>query len=127
MLTSAVKSLQHDVFQRDGDMLLLEMPISFTQAALGADVTIPTLEEAATISIPSGTQHGKVFKASGHGVPNIRSGSRGDLMVMVKIEVPRKLDEKQREQLNEFAQTEDVSVMPESASFWKKIKDSFGG
>jgi molecular chaperone DnaJ len=122
-----VRVLPHDVFQRDADMLLLEMPISFAQAALGAEVTIPTLEGSTVIKIPAGTQHGKVFKASGQGVPNIRSGLQGDLMVMVKIEVPRKLGEKQRKLLEEYAETEDVSVMPESESFWKKIKDVFGG
>ncbi|MFG0258253.1 MAG: molecular chaperone DnaJ [Phycisphaerales bacterium JB043] len=122
-----VRVKPHDVFQRDGDMLLLEMPISFTQAALGAEIEIPTLEEKTTITVPSGTQHGKVFKARGHGVPNIRGGGRGDLMVVVRIEVPRKVTDKQRKLLEEYAETEDVSVMPESESFWKKIKDVFGG
>lgn len=111
----------HDLFQREDDHLLLEMPISFTQAALGAELQVPTLDGPAALTIPKATQFGSVFKIPSKGLPNLRSGRRGDLVVGVKIETPRKLTKKQEELLREFAATEDRHVSPESTSFWKKV------
>jgi len=122
-----VRVKPHDMFEREGDNLLMEMPISFTQAALGAEVEVPTLDGRATITIPKATQHGALFKVAGEGLPNLRTGRRGDLIAIGKIEIPKKLNEKQRELLRQFAETEDVSVMPESQGFWKKIRDALGG
>lgn len=121
-----VRVKDHKVFQRDGDNLLLEMPISFTQAALGAEVEVPTLEEPHEMKIPAGSQYGAVLKASGQGLPNLRTGRRGDLIVLLKVEIPRKMSEKQKKLLREFAETEDKHVMPESQGFWSRIKDAFG-
>lgn len=123
----AVRVKQHEFFHRDGDNLLLEMPISFTQAALGADLEIPTLDGAAKLTIPKGTQFGSAFRVSGKGLPNLRSGRRGDLVVGVKVEIPRKLSAKQEKLLRDFAETEDKSVLPESTGFWKKMADLLGG
>ncbi|MEZ6317900.1 MAG: DnaJ C-terminal domain-containing protein [Phycisphaerales bacterium] len=116
----------HKVFQREGDHLLLEMPISFTQATLGATVDVPTLEGKRELNIPRGTQYGALFRVSGAGLPNLRSGSRGDLVVVIKIETPKKLSAKQEDLLRAFAETEDKDVNPESAGFWKKITDFLG-
>ena len=117
----------HGLFERDGDHLILEMPISFTQAALGAEVEVPTLDGSRTINVKKGTQFGELLRIEGEGLPNLRSGRRGDLVVVVKIETPKKLTSKQEELLREFAETEDKDVQPESHGFWKKITDLLGG
>ncbi|MFG0331244.1 MAG: molecular chaperone DnaJ [Phycisphaerales bacterium] len=117
-----VEVTPHEVFQREGDDLLLEMPISFTQAALGAEINAPTLDGEAEITIPRGTQHGRTFRLSGRGLPNLRSGRRGDLVVRVSIEIPKKLTDEQESLLRQFADTEDNLVLPESHGFWKKIR-----
>lgn len=122
----AVRIAPHDMFHRDGDDLLLEMPISFTQAALGADLELPTLDGPAKLTVPKATQYGATFKVPGKGLPNLRSGRRGDMIVGVKIETPRKLTAKQEKLLREFAATEDKAVHPESTGFWKQVKDALG-
>ncbi len=121
-----VKVMDHEIFHREGSHLLLEVPISFTQAALGATIEIPTLEDSHELILPRGTQYGKVFKINGQGVPNLRSGKRGDLVVQVGVEIPTKLTDRQETLLREFAETEDHSVMPHSEGFWAKIKDFLG-
>jgi len=122
-----VRVEDHDLFERDGDHLLMEMPISFTQAALGAEVQVPTLEGSETLTIKKGTQYGELLRIEGAGLPNLRSGRRGDLIVVVKIETPKKLSSKQEELLRAFAETEDKDVNPESHGFFKKITDLLGG
>ncbi len=114
----------HKVFERQDDHLVLELPLSFTQAALGAELEVPTLEGTAKLTIPAGTQYGSVFRVSGAGLPNLRDNRhKGDLVVGVKIETPRKLSSEQERMLREFAASEGVSgVSPESHSFWKKVK-----
>ncbi len=122
-----VRVKEHTLFEREGDHLLLEMPISFTQASLGAEVEVPTLEEPTRLSIPKGTQFGTIFRIPGVGLPSLRGGKRGDMVVVTKIETPKKLTSKQEELLREFAKTEDKHVNPESHGFWKKITDLLGG
>ncbi|MFI4898489.1 MAG: molecular chaperone DnaJ [Phycisphaerales bacterium JB059] len=122
-----VRVAEHDLFEREGDHLLLQMPISFTQAALGAEVDVPTLDGSTTLSIPRATEFGAMFKIPGEGLPNLRSQRRGDLVVIVKIETPKKLTSKQEDLLREFAKTEDKHVNPESHGFFKKIADLLGG
>jgi len=118
-----VRVKPHDIFEREGDDLLLEIPISYTQATLGAELEIPTLEEAQTLTVSKGTQYGQVSRLSGHGLPNLRSKRKGDLLIRTLIEVPRKLTDRQEELLRELAETEDHSVLPESESVWSRIKD----
>jgi molecular chaperone DnaJ len=103
------------------------MPISFTQASLGAEVEVPTLEGRATLRVPAGTQFGETFRLAGHGLPSLRTGKRGALIVLLRVEIPRRLTEKQSKLLREFAQSEDKAVLPESQGFWKKIKESLSG
>jgi len=122
-----VRVRKHELFERHGDDLVLEMPISFTQASLGATIVVPTLEGSTTLDVPKATQHGAALTVKGEGLPNRRAGRRGDLHMLVKIEIPRKLNEKQQRLLREFAETEDVSVMPESQGFFKKIREVLGG
>ncbi len=122
-----VRVKRHSLYRREGDHLILEMPISFTQAALGAEVQVPTLDGNKPLTIPRGTQHGQAFRIDGAGLPNLRSGRRGDMGVIVGIEVPRKLTAKQEQLLRDYAVTEEKAVLPESESFWKKVKDFLAG
>jgi molecular chaperone DnaJ len=121
-----VRVKDHTLFHRDGDNLVVELPVSFTQAALGAEVDVPTIDGRQQLRIHAGAQHGDVYKLDGQGLPNLRSGRHGDLITIVKIEIPKKLTARQQELLREFAETEDQSVLPESHGFWKKMKDLFG-
>ncbi|MCC7388243.1 MAG: molecular chaperone DnaJ [Phycisphaerales bacterium] len=121
-----VRVNDHTLFHRDGDNLVVELPVSFTQAALGAEVDVPTIDGRQQLRIHAGAQHGDVYKLDGQGLPNLRSGRHGDLITIVKIEIPKKLTARQQELLREFAETEDQSVLPESQGFWKKMKDLFG-
>src|SRR5271170_3707464 len=94
---------RHEIFERDGDDLICEVPISFAQAALGAEIEVPTLDATAEIKIPAGTQTGAVFRLKGKGVKNVQGYGNGDLMVRVQVEVPAKLNSAQRAKLEEFA------------------------
>ncbi|MCC5786981.1 MAG: molecular chaperone DnaJ [Phycisphaerales bacterium] len=122
-----VRVKEHEFFHRDGDNLVLELPIGFSQATLGAEVEVPSLDGKADLKIPKGTQHGAIFRISGKGLPNLRSGRKGDLIVGVKIEIPRKLSSKQEKLLREFAETEDAKVLPESHGFFDRLKNFLGG
>ena len=122
-----VRVATHKLFERDGDRLTIRLPISFTQAALGAKVKIPTLDGEHEVVIPKATQHGRIVKISGKGLPNLRSGRRGDLLVQLMIEIPQRLTAKQEALLREYAETEDQSVLPETQGFWNRIKDFIAG
>jgi len=124
-----VRVKEHDLFERDPqspDNLVMVMPVSFTQAALGAEVEIPLLEGKASVVIPRGVQHGKLLRLAGAGLPNLRTGKKGDLIVALKVEIPTKLTDRQEELLREFTETEDSSVLPEKHGFLKKLKDLLG-
>ena len=121
-----VRCEAHELFTREDDHLLLRMPLGFAQAALGAKVQVPTIDGNEELTIPSGTQHGELFRIRGKGLPNLRSGRPGDLVVVVLIEIPTKLTGAQEELLRSFAETEDRDVMPHSKGFWEKIKERLG-
>ena len=121
-----IRLKEHDLFTRDGDHLILKMPISFTQAALGATLRVPTLDGHHDLTIKPGTQHGDVFTAKGLGLPDLRSGKRGDLIVIALIEVPKKLTSEQEQLLREYAKTENHDVMPHNKSFWETIRSYLG-
>lgn len=114
---------EHTLFSREDDHLILKMPISFSQAALGATISVPTLEGEEEVTIKPGTQHGQILQIHGKGLPDLRTGQKGDLAIVVLIEVPTKLTEEQTKLLRDFAATEDAQVMPESRGFWKRIKE----
>ncbi|HYD82275.1 MAG TPA: molecular chaperone DnaJ [Paucimonas sp.] len=119
---------QHEVFQRDGDDLHCEVPISFAKAALGGEVEVPTLNGKATFALPEGTQSGKTFRLRGKGIKGLRSGYAGDLFCHVTVETPVKLTEKQKDLLREF---EKLTVeggskhSPQSKSWKDKVKEFF--
>jgi molecular chaperone DnaJ len=115
----------HEIFQRDGDDLLCEVPVSFTQAALGAEIEVPTLDGKATIKIPAGTQSGATFRVKGRGVKNLQDYGHGDLHVRIQVEVPTHLTPEQIAKLQEFAELCDENVNPISKSFFEKAKKLF--
>lgn len=119
---------QHEVFQRDGDDLHCEMPISFTKAAIGGEIEVPTLNGKVSFPIPEGTQTGKTFRLRGKGIKGVRSGYPGDLFCHVVVETPVRLTDKQKELLQEF---EKLTVeggskhSPQSKSWKDKVKEFF--
>lgn len=92
----------HKLFTRDGDDLRIEMPITFTQAALGAELDVPTLKKPVKFRFPEGTQPGQEFRIRGQGVPHLRGDGNGDLFVTAVVEIPKRLNEKQKELLRQF-------------------------
>ncbi len=115
----------HEIFQRDGDDLLCEVPVSFIQAALGAEIEVPTLDGRATIQIPAGTQPGTVFRVKDKGVKNLQGYGHGDLHVRVQVEVPTRLNHGQKAKLQEFAGLCDGNETPMAQSFFEKAKKFF--
>jgi molecular chaperone DnaJ len=122
-----VRVQEHERFRREGDHLVLEQPVAFAQAALGAEVEVPTLEGASKVTLPRGTQHGTLFRVEGAGLPDLRSGRRGDLVVVAAIEVPRKLTPEQEKILRDYAAAEGRSVAPPRKGFFDSVKDKLGG
>ncbi len=120
----------HSVFQREGADLHCEMPISFTMAALGGEIHIPTLDGEAKIKIPAETQSGQVFRLRGKGIKPIRQTSSGDLMCHVVVETPVRLTDRQREllrELDEINQKDGDKHNPRAKGFMDKVKDFFAG
>ena len=115
----------HDIFQRDGDDLLCEVPVSFVQAALGADIDVPTLDGKAAIKIPAGTQPATMFRLKGKGVKNVQGYGHGDLHVRINVEVPTHLSGPQRAKLQEFAELCNGKESPLSQTFFEKAKNLF--
>jgi molecular chaperone DnaJ len=116
---------KHEIFERHGDDLLCEVPVNFVQAALGAEIDVPTLNGKAQIRLPSGTQGGTLFRLKGKGVRSLQSHGTGDLHVRVVVEVPAHLNSAQRQKLEEFARLCDPNVNPRSRSFLEKAKEFF--
>jgi molecular chaperone DnaJ len=115
------------MFTRHNNDLVCQVPISFTQAALGAKVEVPTLKGSEQVDIPAGTQHGEVFKLKGKGLPDVRSHRTGDELVQILVEIPKKLTERQKQLLREFAGSEDGNAMPQRKGFMEKLKEVFKG
>jgi molecular chaperone DnaJ len=115
----------HSLFKRDGSHLILQLPISYTQAALGAELEVPTLSGANSLRIPPGTQGNEVFTIRGAGIVDPRSGRMGDLLVQVVVEVPKKLSAKQEHLLRQLAELDHEAVLPHRKSFLEKLKTFF--
>lgn len=117
----------HPVFHRDGDDVLLELPLSFTEAALGCKKEIPTPRgTTARLSIPDGTQSDKVLRIKGEGFTNVHGQGKGDLLVKVVLETPVRLSDKQKKLLTEFAELEGEQNSPRKKNFFDKMKGFFG-
>ncbi len=117
--------LPHDLFKRDGSHLILQLPISYSQAALGAEIDVPTLNGPHSLRIDRGTQNGEVFTLKGQGVVDPRAGRTGDLLVQVFIEVPKKVSPEQERLLRELADVEHESVLPHRKTFLEKLRNFF--
>jgi len=120
----------HSVFQRDHDDLHCEMPVSFTTAALGGEIEIPTLDGSARIKVPAETQSGKTFRLRGKGIKGVRSASPGELFCHVVVETPVNLTARQRELLQEFetiSQKDSARHNPRAKGWFDKVKDFFEG
>jgi molecular chaperone DnaJ len=115
----------HEIFQRDGDDLLCEVPVSFVQAALGAEIDVPTLGGKMSVRVPPGTQPGTMFRLKGKGVKNIQGYGHGDLHVRVTVEVPSQLTSAQKMKLEEFAALCNGKESPLSQGFFEKAKKLF--
>lgn len=115
----------HNLFQRDGSNLILTLPIAYTQAVLGAEIEVPTLEGPQTVRLDAGTQSGTVLQIRGQGVVDPRSGRRGDLLIRTYIEVPRRITGEQEKVLRQLAEVEHEAVLPERKSFLDKLRDFF--
>jgi len=115
----------HDILQREEDDLLCEVPVSFVQAALGAEIEVPTLDGRAAIKIPPGTQPGTTFRVKGKGIKNVHGHGHGDLHVRIQVEVPTRLTAEQKARLQAFAESCDEDANPLSKSFFEKAKKLF--
>jgi len=115
----------HPLFKREGNDVICEVPITFTQAALGAELEVPTLDGKVKYTVPEGTQTGSIFRLKGKGIPYLRGSGRGDQYVKVNIDVPKKLNEKQKALLREFAELSGDEVHEQRKGFFDKMKDAF--
>lgn len=122
-----VRVTETDRFKRDGDHLIVDLPVSISQAALGAEVEVPTLEGKTKVTMARGTQHGALFRVNSQGLPDLRTGRRGDLIAVARVVVPTKLSADQERILRELAATEEQTVLPENHGFWRQMKEAFKG
>jgi molecular chaperone DnaJ len=118
---------EHPIFVREETEVICEVPLSFTQAALGAQIDVPTLDGKVKMKVPAGTQSGKVFRLRGKGFPVLGNASqRGDQHVRVTVEVPERLTKKQRELLEQFAAISGEDAHPQAKTFFDKVRELFG-
>lgn len=115
----------HKLFMRNGSDMFIDVPISFTQAALGAEIDVPTLDKPIKYTIPEGTQPGAQFRVRGMGIPNVRTSNKGDLYINVKVEVPKKLTDKQKEILRIFDESTTGKEYEQKKSFFDRVKEAF--
>jgi molecular chaperone DnaJ len=117
---------EHPLFTRDGSTVICDVPLAFPQAALGTEIEVPTLEGKIRMKIPPGAQSGAVYRLRAKGMPDPSGYGRGDQLVRIVVEVPRKLTARQRELLEEFARISGDGLSPASKGFFDKVKEMFG-
>jgi len=125
-LIAVFEEKDHDLFTRQGDHVIYEMPISFVQAALGDEVAVPTLNGEAKLKIPSGTQSGKVLKLRGKGIPHLHHGGRGDQLIQVRVWVPTKLSSDEKDLLRRLEDTDGFKPPKANKSFFEKLRETLG-
>jgi molecular chaperone DnaJ len=123
----AIRVRDHALFHRDGNHLVCRVPVTISQAALGAEIEVPSLDGATTMPLPRGTQSGDVHRIPGRGMPDVHGGRRGDLLVQVLVETPKTLTKRQEELFREMAEIDKKHVSPERKSFLEKLKEFFSG
>jgi molecular chaperone DnaJ len=114
---------EHPIFSRDGNDVICEIPISFTQAALGCEIEVPSLDGRLNLKIPEGTQSAKTFRMRGKGIPSLQGYGRGDQLVVIRVETPVNLSRKQKDLLEEFARIGGEATQPMRKRFVDKVKD----
>jgi len=117
---------EHQLFKREGQDIILDVPISFAQAAMGTEIEVPTLSGSEQVKIPHGTQPGQLFRLRGKGFPHLRGSGAGDQVCRVTVEVPSKLTAKQKELLTEFDCLSSETCSPVTKGFWDTVKELFG-
>ncbi|MFQ5615471.1 MAG: molecular chaperone DnaJ [Anaerolineales bacterium] len=122
-----IKVKPHKYFRRKGNDILLDLKVNVAQAALGASVEIPTIDGNETLTIPAGTQPGKVITMRGKGIPYLRGGGRGDQRVVVNVEIPTRLNSEQRNLFEELDKSLGTDIRPQERGFFDKLKDVLGG
>ena len=122
-----VRVREHKRFKREGTHLITEVPITYTQAALGAEVEVPLLDGSHKLEIPAGTQPGEVIRIRGEGLPDTRGGRPGDLHAVIRLVVPKKLDEEHEAALRNLAEVEHTRVNPHEKGWFDKVVDFFSG
>jgi molecular chaperone DnaJ len=118
---------EHPLFRREGEHLICQVPITFSQAALGAEIEVPALDGPLTHSIKAGVQHGDVVRIPGKGMPIYGAGRRGDLHVILQVETPKNLSKRQEELFRELAEIEHKNVSAQRKSFFEKLRELFTG
>jgi molecular chaperone DnaJ len=124
-LRAQIQVRKHPFFERQGNDLVCRVPVSFPQAALGAEIEVPTLDGPERLDIPRGTQSGEVLKIRGRGMPSINGQGRGDELVEIVIETPTRLSPRQEELLRELAEIEHDDVSSRRKGFLEKLRDFF--
>ena len=117
----------HPYFRRQGDDILLDLDINITQAVLGDEIRVPTLNGDMDLRIPSGTQPGKIFRLREQGIPHLRGSGKGDQLVTVSVQIPNRLTAEQRELFEKLASTMDPDIKIQEQSFFDKLREVFGG
>ncbi|HWR83581.1 MAG TPA: molecular chaperone DnaJ [Candidatus Deferrimicrobium sp.] len=125
-LIAVFEEIDHELFTRRGDHIVCEMPISFTTAALGGTVSVPTLNGSESLKIPPGTQPGKFFKLRGKGIPHLHQVGRGDLLVGIVVWVPTRLTKQDRDLLEKLSASESLAAPAASKSFFEKLRETLG-
>jgi molecular chaperone DnaJ len=120
-----IRVKDHSLFRREGEQLICQVPVTFSQAALGADIDVPTLDGPMSQALKAGTQSGDVVRIPGKGMPSVRGGRRGDLHVIVLVETPRNLTKRQEEIFRELAELDKKHVSAQRKSFFEKIRELF--
>ena len=121
-----IEEAEHEHFERHGNDILYELPISFSQAALGAEVTVPTLNSRAEMKIPAGTQSGQVFRLKGKGIPELNGYGTGDQLVRVMVWTPARLNEEEKALFRQLADFENVQPPEGGKGLFDRMKEAFG-
>jgi molecular chaperone DnaJ len=124
-LYCVIRIKPHPIFQREGNHLICQVPITLSQAALGAEIEVPTLDGVIKHKLKRGINSHELERIHGQGMPNRRSGARGELIVQVVVETPKSLTKRQEELLRELAEIEQKNVSPERKSFLDKLREFF--
>ena len=121
-----IEEAEHEHFERHGNDILYELPISFSQAALGAEVTVPTLNSRAEMKIPAGTQSGQVFRLKGKGIPELNGYGTGDQLVRVMVWTPARLNEEEKTLFRQLAELESIQPPEGGKGLFERMKEAFG-